>query len=75
MTNNNIIKDISSEIFGYVLNEMKIPKNVKFIKKQMIDPFVSHVFLQVQPFLIATIIYFISSSILALILLYVLLAK
>lgn len=72
---NNIIKDISSEIFGYVLNEIKIPKNVNFIKKQMLDPLISHIFTQVQPFLVATIIYFISSSILGVILLYVLLVK
>jgi hypothetical protein len=69
-----MIKKISIQFVQLCIKEMKKEDNKKIIFATL-DPVILHVLLQVKPYVIATVVYFISSFILLVILLVILANK
>lgn len=63
-----MMKKISKQFIDLCLEEFKNEKNKKFLQVEVIDPLIVHVLEQIQPMIIATSVYFITTATLIIIL-------
>lgn len=64
-----MIEKISKQFVDLCILECKKTENKDIIKNSILDPLIMHILLQIQPFVIATIVYFIATFIMIIILL------
>ncbi len=58
-----MLEKISQQLVEMIIEHCKEENNKRIIKNTIIDPLIIHVLLQIQPFVIATAVYFISTFI------------
>jgi hypothetical protein len=68
-----MIEKISSQLVSLCIDECKKEDNRRVIKNTILDPLIMHILMQLQPFVIASIIYFTTTLILMILLLVILL--
>ncbi len=68
-----MLEKISQQLVEMIIEHCKEENNKRIIKNTIIDPLIIHVLLQIQPFVIATAVYFISTFIMIIILLVIVL--
>lgn len=68
-----MLEKISKQFVELLIEQCKEENNKRIIKNTIIDPLIIHVLLQIQPFVIATAVYFISTFIMIIILLVIVL--
>lgn len=68
-----MIEKISSQFFSLCIDECKKENNKTLIKNTILDPLIMHILSQIQPFVIATVVYFITTLFLIILLLVILL--
>jgi hypothetical protein len=68
-----MIEKISSQFVNLCIEECKKEDNKKVIKDTVLDPLIMHILSQLQPFVVASIIYFTTTLILMILLLVILL--
>lgn len=68
-----MIEKISKQLIDICISECKKEHNRTFIKKTIIDPVLMHILGEIQPFVIASIVYFISTFIMLIVLLIIIL--
>lgn len=68
-----MLEKISKQLVEMIIEQCKEENNKRIIKNTIIDPLIIHVLLQIQPFVIATAVYFISTFIMIIILLVIVL--
>lgn len=56
------MEKISKQFIELCMIEIKKDKNKKLIQDEVIDPLIMHVFEKVQPMIIATSVYFITTA-------------
>jgi hypothetical protein len=66
-----MIEKVSSQVMDLCLKKLK--ENEEQIKTTVLDPLIMHILEQIQPFVIATVAYFITSLILIILLVIILL--
>lgn len=64
-----MLEKISKQLVELIIEQCKEENNKRVIKNTVIDPLIMHILLQIQPFAIAAIVYFISTFIMIIILL------
>lgn len=67
-----MLEKISKQIVEMIITECKKDTNKKVIKNSIIDPLVMNILVELQPFIIAGIIYFISTFLMIVILIVIL---
>jgi hypothetical protein len=68
-----MIEKISSQFVSLCIDECKKENNKTLIKNTILDPLIMHILSQIQPFVIATVVYFITTLFLIILLLIILL--
>jgi hypothetical protein len=68
-----MIEKISSQFVSLCIDECKKENNRTLIKNSILDPLIMHILSQIQPFVIATVVYFITTLFLIILLLVILL--
>jgi hypothetical protein len=68
-----MIEKISKQLVELIIEQCKDENNKRVIKNTIIEPLIMHVLVQVQPFIVATMIYFVSTFIMIIILLIIVL--
>lgn len=68
-----MIEKISSQFVSLCIDECKKENNKTLIKNTILDPLIMHILSQIQPFVIATVVYFITTLFLIILLLVILL--
>lgn len=67
-----MLEKISKQIVDMIITECKKENNKKVIKNSIIDPLVMNILIELQPFIIAGIIYFISTFLMIVVLIAIL---
>lgn len=68
-----MLEKISKQIIELIIEQCKEENNMRVIKSTILDPVIIHILLQIQPFIIATLVYFISTFIMIIILIIIVL--
>jgi hypothetical protein len=68
-----MIEKISSQLVSLCIDECKKEKNKTVIKNSILDPLIMHILGQIQPFVIATVVYFITTLFLIILLIIIIL--
>jgi hypothetical protein len=68
-----MIEKISSQFVTLCIDECKKENNRTLIKNSILDPLIMNILSQIQPFVIATVVYFITTLFLIILLLIILL--
>jgi hypothetical protein len=64
-----MLEKISKQLVELIIEQCKDENNKRIIKNTVIDPLVIHILMEIQPFAIAAVVYFISTFIMIIILL------
>ncbi len=64
-----MLEKIAKQLVELIIEQCKDENNKRIIKNTVIDPLVLHILLEIQPFAIAAVVYFISTFIMIIILL------
>ena len=70
-----MIEKIANQFVTLCIDECKKEHNKKVIKGSIIDPVIMHIISQIKPFVIATVIYGITTLVLIIVLLVILVTK
>lgn len=68
-----MIEKISKQLVELIIEQCKDENNKRIIKNTIIEPLIMHVLIQIQPFIVASMIYFVSTFIMIIILLVIVL--